>query len=74
MESIYRTITICKDLNPNIFNELNFIMGRKLDMELEDINDYINRSLSPNEEVISHSLSFVGTRCILSILLKRNQK
>ncbi len=74
----YKTLTLCTDLDEDIFKGTISDTGYKLDHELFTTTEHIPNALSTvgmeDWEVISHSLSFVGTRCVFSILLRQNHK
>lgn len=74
----YKTLTLCTDLGEDIFKGSSSDTGYKLDHALFTTTAYIPNALSTvgmeDWEVISHSLSFVGNRCVFSILLRQNHK
>jgi len=73
----YITLTLCTDLEDAVLTGTSSDMGYKLDFALRPTTDYIQGALNKagygqGWSIISHSLSFVDNRCILSILLKSN--
>ena len=79
MAENYHTLTLCTDINmEDMFGGTISDTGYKLDHELFSVTQLIPNALSTmgreDWEVISHSLTFVGNRCVFSILLKQSHK
>ncbi|MHB8085237.1 MAG: hypothetical protein ACYDHZ_05395 [Dehalococcoidia bacterium] len=79
MAEHYHTLTLCTDIDmEDMFGGTISDTGYKLDHALSTTTAHIPNALSTvgreDWEVISHSLTFVGNRCVFSVLLRQSHK